>query len=114
MALSRRRHTMRDAHESARAQAPSSGTQPTSDSGTLQRRDHVADGDVGGGLRQLVAAAHPARRLDEPSLAQTREDALQERRGDALLRGDLRQRHGPATVVTGQVDHRPQTVFAAR
>jgi hypothetical protein len=33
MALSRRRQTIRDAHESARAQAPSSGTQPTSDSG---------------------------------------------------------------------------------
>ena len=57
-----------------------------------------------------LARRHPMRTV----LSQARKDPLQKRCGDALFRGDLRQRHRVAVVVTGEVDHRPEAIFAAR
>ena len=114
MALSSRRHTTREAHDSARSQAPSSGTQPTSESGPSSAVTTSPTAISRRGSSELVAAAHAARGLHQPALAQAREDALEERRGDALA-GRLSPtaaRAGPV-VAGGEVHHGPQPVLAA-
>ena len=65
MALSSRRHTTRDAQDSARSQAPSSGTQPTSESGPSSAVTTSPTATSRGGPGQLVPAAHAPRRLDQ-------------------------------------------------
>ena len=87
----------------------------TADQGkrTLKSGDHVADGDVGGWLCQLVAAGDPARGLYQTAFAEARQNAFQERTGDAFAAGDLRQRYRSPALASGEEDHGSEAVFAA-
>jgi hypothetical protein len=78
----------------------------------LERADDVAQADLGGRAGEVVAAARPALRADDPRTFQVLEDLLQKAHGDELALGDLANLRGATVVVEGDVEQRAHPVAA--
>src|SRR5438105_15909346 len=80
---------------------------------TFERAHDVARGDRRRVTRERVAAARAALAADQTGLAQARDELLQIRFGELLVRRDGVQADRTLAEVTCEVDHEPHAVFAA-
>src|SRR5581483_475799 len=77
---------------------------------TLDRLDHVLEGDSSGGAGELIAAAGTAARAHQPAMHQVANHLLKVVLGNLLAARDLGAARDALGMV-GEVDHRPQRVF---
>src|SRR5262245_33384032 len=75
-------------------------------------KNDVGNASLGAVMRQKVAAARTAHALDEPALAQEREELLKVGERDLLPLGNLRERDRSASAMLCEIDHSHHRIAA--
>src|SRR5262249_19770132 len=79
--------------------------------GPVEGADDVSEGDLRRRLEEGIAALGSSSALDQARMLQTQEDVLEKDHRNVLAISDLLPR-GRTAVVPGELDQRPEAVFA--